>query len=335
MRKKVPDIMKGIAVVMMVQVHLAELLARQGFLASPAGKISLFLGGPFAAPVLMAVMGYFLAGSSLTIKGKILRGLKLIGLGLLLNIGLNAHLLIRYSLGISDIDPWQYIFGADILFLAGFSIILLTIIKLLAGRKWIVYLILALLVSAMTPILSRVNVNSKPAEYAFAFLWGNYSWSYFPLFPWLAYPLAGYSLKLIEEQFHLRLLSGKKNVWVIIALLGTGLVLTYAYAFRISTDLTAYYHHGLVFFTWTIGFLSFWTLLIRELVNLSGGNTLFNYSQWLGKNVTAAYVIQWLIIGNIATALYRTQPFIGLLLWFVLIMTITSLFIKIWQMIKR
>jgi len=31
------------------------------------------------------------------------------------------------------------------------------------------------------------------------------------------------------------------------------------------------------------------------------------FLRWLGKNITVFYVIQWLIIGNIATAIYQTQ----------------------------
>ena len=54
------DLLKGMAVLAMIQVHLMELFARQEVYDSLTGKISLFLGGIPAAPVFMAVMGYFL-----------------------------------------------------------------------------------------------------------------------------------------------------------------------------------------------------------------------------------------------------------------------------------
>jgi len=41
----------------MVQVHIMELFARQDIFEDTVGKISLFFGGPPAAPVFMAVMG--------------------------------------------------------------------------------------------------------------------------------------------------------------------------------------------------------------------------------------------------------------------------------------
>ena len=60
-RLELPDIVRGLAVVFMVQVHLTELFVTQDIYNSAFGKISLFLGGIPAAPVFMVMMGYFLA----------------------------------------------------------------------------------------------------------------------------------------------------------------------------------------------------------------------------------------------------------------------------------
>lgn len=35
-------------------------------------------------------------------------------------------------------------------------------------------------------------------------------------------------------------------------------------------------------------------------------NIILKSVKWLGKNVTLIYVIQWIIIGNIATEIYKT-----------------------------
>jgi uncharacterized membrane protein len=58
------DLLKGFAVLFMIQVHIMEQFATPDTCNSIIGKISMFLGGPFCAPVFMAVMGYFLAFSS-------------------------------------------------------------------------------------------------------------------------------------------------------------------------------------------------------------------------------------------------------------------------------
>jgi hypothetical protein len=46
---------------------------------------------------------------------------------------------------------------------------------------------------------------------------------------------------------------------------------------------------------------------------------------WLVKNTTSFYFIQWLIIGNIATAIYQTQTLSSFSLWFAGIFAITVL----------
>jgi uncharacterized membrane protein len=57
------DLLKGFAVLFMIQVHLMEQFVSAYTYNSLIGKISMFLGGPFYTPVFLAVMGYFLAFS--------------------------------------------------------------------------------------------------------------------------------------------------------------------------------------------------------------------------------------------------------------------------------
>jgi len=45
-------------------------------------------------------------------------------------------------------------------------------------------------------------------------------------------------------------------------------------------------------------------------------NPIVSFLQWLGKNITLFYVIQWLLIGNIATAIYQTQSINRYIFWF-------------------
>ena len=36
------------------------------------------------------------------------------------------------------------------------------------------------------------------------------------------------------------------------------------------------------------------------------GQVMIRYLKWLGKNVTLLYVMQWILIGNMATNIYKT-----------------------------
>jgi surface polysaccharide O-acyltransferase-like enzyme len=60
-------------------------------------------------------------------------------------------------------------------------------------------------------------------------------------------------------------------------------------------------------------------------------NIVVKYLAWTGKNVTAFYIFQWLIIGNIATAIYKTQTPAVLILWFIGITAVVSGLVWLWE----
>lgn len=328
-----PDLLKGTAVILMIQVHLFELFAQPPVQDSLIGKIALFLGGPPAAPVFMAAMGYFLAHSRKTTAQLIFRGVKLFFGGLLLNIGLNLHLLIRIYQGKIQLNPLEYIFGVDILLLAGLSIVVIALLRLVFRQRFWGYLILAFLIASITPSLPDFPGENSLLKYLFACIGGNYRWSYFPLFPWLAYPLLGYSFYLLNKQFLAeRIKPGQKMLLTI--LLGIGFSFSVGYATEIFAALPRYYHHGIIFFAWTSLFLIFWSLLAAMLEQDFGAFSSFRYVKWLGRHVTATYVFQWLIIGNTATAIFKTQSLAEVILWSIGIMLLTSMLVYLWARAK-
>ena len=83
--------MKGIAVILMIQVHIVQLLSQQDIFESALCSFSLFLGGPFVAPVFLLLMGYFAALSNSGFKKNIIRGIFILFLGIGLNIFLNGR----------------------------------------------------------------------------------------------------------------------------------------------------------------------------------------------------------------------------------------------------
>jgi len=333
MRKSTPDLLKGIAVMMMVQVHLAELFATESFTAGFWGKMSLFYGGPPAAPVFMIVMGYFAMLSDRDFGTLILRGVKLILLGLILNIMLNAHALIRIFFGTLELDPLKFIFGADILPLAGLSIIIIALLRLTFGKNPLPFLVL-LIITLIMPFFNPLFLTEGRASYGMAFIAGNYSWSYFPLFPWLAYPLSGCLLSVFERAPRVKTLFEKHWIWILV--ISLSLVLTTAwFAVPQIVSLPLYYHHNVLLFLWIILFIFIWYSLFHKLNSGSPRAWPLVYLQWVGKNVTAFYVFQWIIIGNLATWLYHTQRSWHLILWFVSITGVVSLLVLGWNRYRQ
>lgn len=305
-RTQVADVLKGIAILFMIQVHLMELFASNSVYESKGGHVMLFLGGPPVAPIFMTVFGYFVFASNRTSKELIGRGLKILLLGMVLNLALNFNLILKVNLGILKIDILPYIFGVDVLQFAGLSLILVTLFKNLIQKY--VYLVLCII-----PIIVFIGehfLNYEPQniflKYLSAFFYGSTSWSYFPLFPWLAYPLAGVVLYQLQQRFDFKFFYLPKTKLLFGSVFLLFLIFTVKYAINVASDLTSYYHHGLLFFIWVILFCLFYTLIIHELNNWFGETLIFKYFKWLGQNVTIIYVIQWLLIGNIATEIYKT-----------------------------
>lgn len=327
------DLLKGIAVLLMIQVHLTELFATPEFYQSLYGKISLLLGGVPAAPLFMVVMGFFIGDVNLKTGKLIFRGLKLIVWGLLLNIGLNLHLFYRIFIGTFQLDPLPYLFGVDILFLAGISILIITLfVKLFQGNPY-PFLIAAFLIPLLSDILPAYTNNSGTGKYLMAFIHSSSRWSYFPLIPWLSYPMLGTAAGILYKKYPDKIIKLFSKPFII-SIAAVITIIFWSSGFTISADLPLYYHHGLQFFVWAVSLLIIIVLGMNYLLKLlSKDNILVRYLSWTGKNVTSFYVFQWLLIGNLATSLYKTQPPTVLIFWFAGVTVLSS--ILVWLFNKR
>jgi len=332
-RSYTADLLKGTAIVLMIQVHVMELFAKPEIQAGAVGKVSLFLGGPPVAPVFMAVMGYFAFASRRTTAGLMLRATWLLAIGMALNVGLNLHVLIKIHQGIIPLNPWEFVFGVDILFLAGIATAVIAILRPALKCHWWSWSLLAITIAVATSYLvERLTVESS-LKWPFAYLGGEYAWSYFSVFPWLAYPLIGAAL----SAWHAR--DTKMSLpaaWTLGAWCAAvvGLIWTGRFAVDTSHNLPAYYNHGLSFFAWTATFLFAWTLFVSKLDTLEA-HPVGTWLSWIGRNVTACYVVQWLIIGNTATAIYRTESLLHCRIWLVSIVVATCIAVLALQGVQK
>ncbi len=310
-----PDLLKGLAVLFMIQVHIMELFMDTAGRESLFGKLSMFLGGPFAAVVFMLVMGYFVAKNHKMPSQNAVRGIKIFILGFLLNIGLNFHLLLKIKFAAWPYNPLEYLFGVDILYLAGLSIVVLSGLKFLAKGKGWAALVLLLTIAGLTGFM---NEKLMPAgtNYVLPFVAGAWRWSYFPLFPWLVYPLAGFAYAEFEGII-IPFFTRQKTMSVILTTVLAGLVLLFSrQGIDTTSHLPLYYHHTFGYFLWAIGLVLLWILALRFLMQQFPETYAGNFFCRMGKSVTLIYVIQWLIIGNISTAIFQTQGIGSFWYWF-------------------
>lgn len=332
-RFPLPDLLKGFAVFLIVPVHILETFIDYPGRESLFGNILLLLGGPFGVPIFMMVMGYFVALSKKSTAQNILRGVLIFILGIFLNIGLNFHLLLKIWTEGWKFDPLQAIFGVDIFYLAGLSIIILSVLKTIKyGQQWIAFAMI-LFVSGSTSYFNELLMVTE-RNYILPFIGGGYSWSYFPLFPWLAYPLIGFLFQKTEPKIR-KFIQEQKVVFIVFLAFTLILVGLFSrFGIETTINLSEYYHHTFRFFLWTLGVDVLWVLLLWLVVQKFSEFPVIVFLRWLGKNITAFYIIQWLIIGNIATAIYQTKDLSNYGYWFVPIFLITIGLTWVYERIK-
>jgi uncharacterized membrane protein len=306
LRSQTADLLKGIAVLLMIQVHILELFASPDIFGSKIGKALMFLGGPPVAPVFALILGYYIAASQKTSSQLLLRAGKIICLGMFLNLALNLNLIISVSRGLYKIDLLPYIFGIDILQFAGLSIIVIVVLKKMFEKS----LVFTIVCIGVTALLGNFLMDYIPSRDLFKYLtapfYGSCAWSYFPLFPWLAYPLTGFAFFQLKKRFGVNSLDFAKVKIIAGGLFALFLILSLRKAVAVSANLGEYYHHSALFVLWTITFLAFYSFFVFEIDKKFGENILFRYIKWLGKNVTMIYIIQWILTGNTATEVYKT-----------------------------
>lgn len=332
-RLSTPDLLKGVSILLMIQVHLMELFARPDISNSWMGEISLFLGGTPAAPLFMMIMGYFVAKSNLSTKNSIKRGVQLFIWGILLNIGLNLHLIYRILFESWNFNVWHYIFGVDILHFAGLSIIIISLISKSIKEKPF-YLSLLIFLTFFISFFTD-NISIAPGwDYLTAYFIGGTEWSYFPLIPWIAYPISGYLFFNIQDFFMDRIKSRKSASLLILSLIAF-ITLSWDYSSQISFDLPTYYHHGFDYYIWAIIFSLIYIGIFYKYAKNWAKSYLGKYLIYLGKNITNIYVFQWLIIGNLATLWFQQKGIVNLLFSFISINILSFLLSLSWNRITK
>ncbi len=332
------DVLKGLAVIFMIQVHIMEVFADTPIYHSLTGRISLFLGGPPAAPVFMAVMGYFLAASSKGMMATVARGFKLILGGLALNVAINLNLLYRIISGTSDASPLTFVFGIDILVLAGFTVIVTGLLKRMFDLNFLIPLAVGMMILAVTPMVNdALPATGGTSAYLFSVFGGEASWSYFPIFPWMAYPLFGYSAYLFIKAGYAGFLENTRVSSVILIVWAVFIALTINFGINTAAKLKDYYHHGIVYGLWAIAFTAGYALLISRLSQHASESPFLEYFAVIGKNVTLAYVVQWVIIGNTGTSVFRSldlsQAYVAMIA--VIIVTSAVVYMKEYGYIEK
>ena len=292
------DLLRAIAVLQMVQGHTVDVVLANEFRTTelPVFAVWYFLRG-MTAPIFM-----FTAGTVFTylfhsvkkpfetnyrVKKGIKRGLLLLFLGYILKYP--TWKIFDFS-GVSS-EMWNLFISVDVLQLIGMSLFILIVILFIAEKLKLnytaVFIVLSTIVFLSSPFIEAVNwLEILPAPIAAYFYSG--TGSFFPLFPWSGYVIAGgvlgcylaqnpFVFKTIRLSILLAIFGG---AFILVAMLGNKIL--YALQIHIinpqTEPSTIFYRMGFVLLlTAVVSYISIRVNKIPFIIILAGRNTLLIY----------------------------------------------------------
>ena len=298
-RKRVPeiDIARALAVIFMVICHVfIELNVKYDILGTPVDGI---LGGPYAAPVFMFLMGIGMAYSRHSdAKSMFIRGLKLLAIAYILNfVRLTIPSLIAYGISgdQSFIADWpDKLMRVDILQFAGMAFLVIALFKKLKLDWWwlLLFSVVLLLVG---PFLKDKATNIHWLDLILGLFYKTYHYAFFPLFHWLILPVVG--LKVGELYLHLenKLCFYVFTILIILPISCAFEVVAYTAGLELLGEATEYYCFTLLSGVSLCGFVMGWISLIG-LVLMLFKNLHIGFFVLLSRNVLSIYCIPWVIV---------------------------------------
>ncbi len=299
------DLARFIAIFFMVLSHVQLMYSTLEFIESPLGLFFDIMAGPPAAPVFMFSMGFLMTYNKDLDQLKPQRGVKIFVAGVLLNlvrwviplligIAIGGDILSEYDeTGIYWIFMLDLLFQVDILILAGLAYSIVVFTFRIDGR-WLP-VVLFFVIAFLAPELWGTITYVYPVDLFLNMLWGLSANTFFPVFPWLCYPILGAWIGTNYKTFknEQRIDAGKVFLYIGLGLFTLGLMIT---ATDIERHINDYYHSGPGAVILYSGFVILWILTLNRLVPRIRGK-LKNGIRYVSTNLTSIYCIHWTILG--------------------------------------
>ena len=305
------DFARGIAIIIMVGIHVLYLLAFESIEESFFYKITYTLSSIICAPVFIFLMGFFISISKkqYSYKNILIRSLQVLFFAYLLNAlrGFIPNYLGIYfeSQSLEDLKPYTLgilLLEIDILHAAGLSLLILGLLHKWVKNKYIL-IIITVITIGITPFLTKIQTDIPVLKYFCELLWGQSFYTYFPLFPWIGFALCGMvfgkffnKAKDKDRFFHIGFYTG-------LVILIAGLTISAVFkeiSFNKQALLQGDYIHGILpvsFFIFVCGMICVWLFFCHYLTDIFSSTPVFIRIFFWSKNVTLFYCFQWILVG--------------------------------------
>ena len=292
------DFARGCAVLFMIMVHISDLYGSLSYKKSVSEQIIQFLGHAPCAPVFMFFLGFFtILSPQKSFLSRLKRAVMLFLAGYTLNLfRLSIPIWLSLQMGLTTQDelgpytPLNQFLAFDILQFAGLALIVCFVLQdfFTSPAYWLAF---ATMITLGSPMLWRVNFDNQTVNTVMALLWGGESQGvFFPLFPWLAFPLLGmvfgYSFKQTTD----------RNMWQKkLAFPGLALFILGNYFLpEFIVDSYALLEPGVVI--WIMGFILIWIWICHLIIETLPSSKFFELLFYWSKNATTIYIIHWIIL---------------------------------------
>lgn len=291
---------RGFIVFVMPAVHSVMLYSSEEVKLGWLGAILGFLAEGPGAQLFMFLMGLFIVLSRpKTVRQILIRSLLIGGLGYLLNL---FRLVLPYYLNLLPADyitsltisrdlaaGWQLLMIADILQFASLAYLFCALLY-----KYIPHIVVLILVMIVVWWISPYvwQVNKLSGFLVFQLFAGLPPKAFFPLFPWLFFPLLGLVLGRL-----LQLYSSAKFLRIMIvtgiSMLLLGKLITIAEPAEWNNN---FYRQGRGGTLLHGGIALLWTVLFMGVAQFKTSNLFFKLLDFVSRHITMIYVLQWLVI---------------------------------------
>ncbi|MFT4152252.1 heparan-alpha-glucosaminide N-acetyltransferase domain-containing protein [Parafilimonas sp.] len=340
------DAARGFTMLIMPAVHSVMLYSNTQVQQGIMGKVLAFLAEGPGAQLFLLLMGVSINLSRPGTSQQVLsRALSLFGLAYLLNF---LKLVMPISLGImpvtflydagfsaDDTGMLHALFMGDILQTAAIGYLVCGMLARMPKFQ-AQAIILTITIIACSPLLWQHGPASSLWMLTSLFT-GKAPYSFFPVFPWISYPLAGlvtgsyFKSCRNAHRFFLYTLS------IGFMMLVAGKIIT---RFEPAAWNVSFYRTGIGGTLCHLGIVLMWLFLCDLLVTISRHNFFIRFLAWLSRHITLVYFVQWITVLWLLPvyqyhALDIWQSVFALITNSALSFGITFLLIRIWDTLLK
>lgn len=325
------DLARGLTVLFMPSIHVVMLYSQPQVQQSILGDILAFIAEGPGAQLFMLLMGVsFTFSSRINPQYVLQRAIILLLAAYALNIlkfivplhfgWMPKDLMVGLQLNDSTASPFFFLLG-DILHFAAIAYVVLFLIYRIKHYATFAFL-LAIAIMLLSPLFWDVKTEFVFVNYLLQLLGGHPPQVFFPVFPWLVYPLMGLALGYFLKEYDATRVLQKAGILGIIMMLFSCL---FPYT-QSPKEWLAFYRTKFPDTLFHLGLVLTWLFIFHWFSRKIAFNPLFELLIFCSKHITSIYLVQWLLIfWCIPIAGYQTLGFYPSFCWMANITVLTFL----------